>query len=115
VSQELWKNKVADVARASQLVIWATGTTEGLRWEITHLLESLPPEKLILWAHPHLLRLLPPHREIEWQSFLAALGSVFPQPLPPYLGISIFFHFDEQFRPTGEPSLRSVLSAKGMR
>jgi MFS family permease len=113
VSHEQWKAKVADVVRASQFVVWATGTTEGLQWEISHLLESLPPEKLIVWAHPHLLRLLPPDREIEWQRFLAVLGRVFPQPLPGYLGIMRFFHFDNAYRPIPETSLRAVLKAKG--
>ncbi len=112
VSHDRWKDKVADVAKASQLVVWATGTTEGLRWEISHLLDSLPPEKLIIWAHPHLLRLLPPQREVEWQKFLAALGSVFPHPLPSHLGITRFFHFDKDYRPIPEVSLRAVLKAK---
>jgi hypothetical protein len=31
--------------------IWTTGHTEGLRWEIKHLLESVPPQKLFLWLH----------------------------------------------------------------
>jgi MFS family permease len=115
VSHDLWKAKVADVARAAQLVVWATGTTEGLRWEISHLLEQLPPEQLIVWAHPHLLRLLPADREIAWQQFLEALGDLFPYPLPPYLGITRFFHFDRDYRPIPEPSLRAVLQAKGIR
>jgi MFS transporter, MHS family, citrate/tricarballylate:H+ symporter len=114
VSHDRWQGKVADVARASQLVVWVTGTTEGLRWEISHLLETLPPAKLIVWAHPHLLRQLPPDREAEWQQFLATLGSVFPHPLPPYLGITRFFHFDTDFSPVAATSLRSVLAAKGM-
>jgi len=31
-----------------QLVVWTTGHTEGLRWEIKHLLENVPPQKLLL-------------------------------------------------------------------
>jgi hypothetical protein len=47
VSHDRWQAKVADVAREAQLVVWATGVTEGLRWEISHLIEKIPPEKLI--------------------------------------------------------------------
>ena len=57
VDHSLWQEKVADVATVAQAVVWASGTTVGLQWEITHLVRSLPPEKLILWAHPWLLDL----------------------------------------------------------
>ena len=79
-SDDRWKQKVADVADVAQLIVWATGVTEGLRWEISHLVERTPPEKLILWAHPNILRLGPQQREAEWSRFLAAVGGAFPAP-----------------------------------
>jgi len=98
-SDELWHAKVADVVKASQLVLWATGLTEGLRWEISHLIENLPPEKLVLWAHPHLLRADAAEREAEWTKFLLALGGVFPKPLPESLGDARFFCFAADWTP----------------
>jgi hypothetical protein len=94
VSDDLWTQKVADVACVSQLVVWTTGTTEGLRWEISHLLETIGLDKLVLWAHPHLLRLRRAERELEWDRFRKALGPLFPKPLPLRLGDARAFYFD---------------------
>jgi hypothetical protein len=99
VSHELWQQKVSEVAQASQLVLWATGTTEGLRWEISHLIENLPPEKLILFPHAQLLRMPEDQREAEWTKFLQSLGSHFPLPLPSRLGDIRFFYFSPGWQP----------------
>jgi uncharacterized membrane protein YhaH (DUF805 family) len=107
-----WKEKVAEVARLSQLVVWASGITEGLKWELTHLLQRLPPQKLIIWTHPYILKLSQADREKEWQRFLNAFGALFPQPLPNRLGSARFFRFDEEYRPLPASSLRELLSAK---
>ena len=87
------------MAAVSQLVVWASGTTLGLQWEITHLLRSLPPEKLILWAHPHLLDLDANEREAEWSRFVDGFGALFPRPLPRRLGETRFFSFRPDFEP----------------
>jgi hypothetical protein len=78
-------------------VVWVTGTTEGLRWELRHLREALPPEKLVLWAHPHLLGLAQPQAEQEWTRFCETLGSVLPVPLPRELGDARFFYFQKDW------------------
>lgn len=126
VINELWQEKVADVATVAQLVIWASGTTEGLQWEITHLISTLPPEKLVLWAHPYLLDLDADERETEWSAFVTGLGTLFPKPLPKPLGSTRFFAFDHDFTPIpfGSKrwtqggallsSLRKLLRAKGI-
>lgn len=98
-TDELWQQKVADVASVSQLVILTSGVTEGLRWEISHIVGSIPPEKLILWAHPQLLNLSAAEREWEWTTFRNSLGRLFPKPLPERLGATHFFRFDA----TGAP------------
>jgi hypothetical protein len=123
VSHERWKEKVADVVRVAELVVWATGVTEGLRWEISHLIESLPPEKLVLWAHPHLLRVGEAEREAEWKRFREMLGGLFPRPLPERLGSTRFFYFTPDhepiavgpspFRNAQRSALRKLLRAKG--
>ncbi len=99
VSEDLWHQKVGDVVKVSQLVLWATGITPGLRWEIGHLIENLPPEKLVLWAHPHLLKMTATEREEEWTKFLAALGDIFPKPLPATLGDARFICFAADWQP----------------
>ena len=99
VSHECWQEKVAEVASESQLVVWASGVTEGLQWEIQHLVEKLPPSKLILWAHPHLLRVGRAAREAEWTKFRQTLGTHFPQPLPEVLGKTRIFRFADDWKP----------------
>lgn len=98
-SDDRWQQKVADVAAESQCIVWASGVTEGLRWEISHLVQSTLPEKLILWAHPHIMRLAPREREAEWSRFLVALGSAFPKPLPERLGEARFIYFSAGWAP----------------
>jgi hypothetical protein len=99
VTHELWQQKVSEVASACRFVVWATGTTEGLRWEISHLIENLPPEKLILFAHPHTLKLPAEQREAEWRSFVQSLGNHFPVPLPTRLGDFRYFFFGPDWKP----------------
>ncbi len=99
VSHQLWQQKVADVVEVAPLTIWASGTTPGLQWELTHLIRSSRPEKLILWAHPHLLDLDPDEREAEWSRFVDGLGTLFPKALPKPLGDTRFFAFDRDFNP----------------
>ena len=93
VAHDRWKLKVEEIARESQYVVWATGVTEGLSWEISHLVENIPPTNVILWAHPHLLRITPAEREQEWGRFRTPLGKLFPKPLPEKLGAAVhLFH-----------------------
>jgi hypothetical protein len=126
VAHDRWKLKVEEIARESQYVVWATGVTEGLSWEISHLVENIPPTNVILWAHPHLLSITPAEREQEWGRFRTALGKLFPKPLPEKLGAAQFIYFTSDWEPrpvapprrvwtwfgTDGPALRAVLKAK---
>jgi hypothetical protein len=98
VTDELWKQKVADAAAASRLVVWTSGVSEGLRWEISYLLRSLSMERLVLWAHPHLV-VKRRGREPEWSRFLKALGAMFPKPFPATLGTTELFVFAQDGAP----------------
>jgi len=108
VDHDHWQTKVADIVKVAQLVVWVTGTTEGLRWELNHLRQSLPPGRLILWAHPHLLGLYGKAAEEEWGRFLAVLGGIFPFPLPADLGDTRFFIFHDDWQP-----VRIIAKASG--
>jgi hypothetical protein len=109
VSHDRWQQKVADVTAEAQFVVWATGVTEGLRWEISHLVATVPPEKVILWAHPHLLQLAPREREAEWAKFRTTLGGVFPKPLPERLGEARFIYFTAGWEPHAVAPPRKVM------
>lgn len=127
VSMDSWQERVADVVRVSQLIVWASGTSEGLRWELSYLMKSVAPGQLVLWAHPHLMSLKREAREKEWQLFLGKLGRFFPIALPQRLGEARFFFFGPQFEPIpifpneyalGDrqtDAMRQLLAANGMR
>jgi hypothetical protein len=116
---------VEDTARVARLVVWATGLSEGLHWELDFLIKNVPPEKLVIWAHPHLLHLSEARREKEWRAFRASLGGLFPKPLPERLGAVRFFYFKADQEPVGVASswvfganaraLRAALDAIGLK
>ncbi len=59
VAHDRWKSKRKwkRLPARSHYVVWATGVTREARVrEISHLIEDIPPTKVILLAHPHLLR-----------------------------------------------------------
>jgi hypothetical protein len=51
VSGERSRDKIADLVRVVQLVVVGTGATQGLAWELSHLIKNLPADRLVLWAH----------------------------------------------------------------
>ncbi len=125
VDHQHWQAKVADIVRVAQLALWVTGTTEGLKWELSHLVEQLPPERLILWAHPHIMGLRPAEAEAEWGRFIAGAATLLPTPLPRALGDVRFFYFKKDWQTfavsagTGpyaqRAALLKVLVDKGLR
>ena len=124
VSEDRWQEKVTDVVKVSQLIVWATRVTEGLRWEFRHLVKNADPRKIVLWTHPHLLNLGESERETEWQRFRSEFGKIFPRLLPERLGEARFIYFDSSFEPfTVVPggfgnalrsATRRLLKAKGL-
>lgn len=99
VAHDRWQEKVALIVQESQYVLWATGETEGLRWELAHLVENLAPDKIVLWAHPSMIPGNVEKRETAWTNFCNTLGSIFPKPLPNRLGNVRFFRFDKDWNP----------------
>ncbi len=112
VSDDLWQKKVEEIVRESQLIVWMTGTTEGLGWEISHLTENIKPRRLLLWAHPHLLGGSEALREEQWRAFRGRLGKHFPKPLPERLGDARFFIFDNDWNPIPCPPKMSDVFTK---
>jgi hypothetical protein len=113
-------------------VVWTSGVSEGLRWEISYLLRSLSMERLVLWAHPHLV-VKRRGREPEWSRFLKALGAMFPKPFPATLGTTELFVFAQDGTPVPvkpklglvrrllqpllgnlAPALKAMLAMKGL-
>ena len=93
-SEANWKQKIGEVCAAAQYVVWVTGTSPGLAWELSHILESVPKDRVIVVAHPQWLSRSAAQREAEWGRFQSALGALFPMRLPVPLGSAWLFHFN---------------------
>jgi hypothetical protein len=71
VTNELWKQRVAERVEEAQLVVMVIGTTEGLAWEVQHMLER--------GVAPKLLLAIPPRAAAaRWEVFRQHLGN-FPE------------------------------------
>lgn len=98
-SDENWQQKIIDVVEAAQLVVWMTGTTDGLEWEIQTLTKTLDHSKLLIVCHPQFPSYSKEERENEWRRFVKKMGKHFPVPFPECLGDTRFFIFDENWQP----------------
>jgi hypothetical protein len=103
VRQDIWKKTVEAIVPLCPLIVWTTGHTEGLRWEIKHLLEHLPPQKLLLWLHFNVGRRTPVERDSEWAKFLESYRDIFPKPLPEEAAKGRFIAFEDDWTPVVVP------------
>lgn len=89
-----------------QLIIWTTGHTEGLRWEIEHLNETVPPKRLLLWLHVRAGAWKRKQRNLEWAKFVDAYQNSFPRSLPWELKRTRFIGFYDDWTPISIPGRR---------
>jgi hypothetical protein len=99
VSHEIWRNTVEELVPECQLIVWTTGITEGLHWEIKHLLHIVQPFKLLVCVDMQFTERSQDARETKWSSFRAAFRDVFPRPLPEKIGNVFYFAFKEDWTP----------------
>ncbi len=107
VSHKRWQNVVAQIVESSCLVVLATGVTDGLLWEMKHLVDQTSPDKLLLCPHPKLLEMGRQESEHEWSRFLATFGEIFPLRLPQHLDDIQFITFGVGYRPLPVVKVRS--------
>jgi hypothetical protein len=100
---DVWKQTVEAIVPLCQLVVWTTGHTEGLRWEIKHLLERVPPQELLLWLHVNVARFSKAERDSEWQKLREAYRDVFPKELPADAASMRFIAFKDDWTPIAIP------------
>ncbi len=95
VNDDEWQGKVLEMVDKADMVVWTYGSSEGLKWEISRLIEIVPPEKLIL-AVPYWDK-KPKEREVIWQDARTRLTPVFSKPLPDKASNSLFVAFDAEW------------------
>jgi len=115
VTDEHWEAVVKQIVPCCQLVLWVTGNTTGLNWEIKQLVASLAPKRLLLWPNMNLeganrytinWKANAGQRNIEWCSFVDAHSGLFPKPLPRDITNVRFIAFDADWTPLPIPSHR---------
>jgi len=99
VTHEQWEVKVRAIIPLCQLVIWVTGYTEGLQWELRELVNTVSPRRLVVWLHLDVGNATLEQREREWTKFVAAYSWIFPKPLPAKLGKTYYLAFDNDWSP----------------
>jgi hypothetical protein len=121
VTDARWEAVVKAIVPCCQLVIWVTGNTRGLNWEIEHLVSCLPPHRLLLWPHVNVEIANKAHidwettaqqRNAEWQQFVDAHIDVFPKPLPRDVGKTRFVAFDADWTPVQIPNTKYLAWAR---
>lgn len=105
-TDESWSATIEAAVRCSRIVVWTVGHTAGLRWEIEHLIDNLPPSRLLLWTALALSGTTNREHEENWHRFLDAYGSTFPRPLPATIGNNPFVAFADDWTPIEVPSAR---------
>jgi hypothetical protein len=105
-SHESWSATIEAAVPYSRLVVWTVGYTAGLRWEIEHLVNNLPPSRLLLWTALGLSGTTNLEHEENWRRFLDAYGSIFPRSLPGTIGNKPFVAFDDDWTPIEIPNAR---------
>lgn len=115
VTDARWEAVVKDIVPCCQLVVWVSGSTRGLTWEIEHLISSLAPHRLLLWPNVNLEASkswrnawegTARQRNADWQQFVDAHADVFPKPLPRDIAETRFVAFDADWTPIPIPSAR---------
>jgi hypothetical protein len=121
VSDARWEEVVKAIVPCCQLVVWVTGNTRGLNWEIQQLIGSLPPHRLLLWPHVNVevankLKIdwesTARRRNAEWLQFVDAHIDIFPKPLPRDVKNIRFVAFDADWTPIPIPNPRYPKWAK---
>jgi hypothetical protein len=120
VTDEHWEEVVKAIIPCCRLVVWVTGNTPGLNWEIEHLVASLPPDRLLLWPSMNIMTAswktahswekdwaeTAYQRNTAWLQFVDAHKEVFPKPLPRDISDIRFIAFDRDWSPIPVPGPR---------
>lgn len=97
-----WVETVGELtARAGMIVIHA-GDSEGVAWEVRHVIELHDPERMIL-SLPLQGKRKERSRQERYDAFRSSFGDAFPRALPDRIGDYQFLYFDAAWtaRPLG--------------
>ena len=93
-----WQDRVMSLTSRAGTVIVHAGASDGLAWEIEHVVERRAPERVIV-VLPRDASRGQRSREERYASFAARFAKVFPRALPDPIGDSQFLYFDADWTP----------------
>jgi hypothetical protein len=97
-ADEEWQEKVDDLTARASVVLLHAGESEGLAWEVRHVIGLDAPERVIL-SLPLDAERKEPSREERYDAFRRRFGGAFPRPLPEAIGHCQFLYFDADWTP----------------
>jgi hypothetical protein len=92
-ADEEWQRNVDDLTARAGVILLHAGESQGLAWEVRHVIALDAPERLIL-SLPLLAKRKQPSREERYDAFRQRFGDAFPRPLPGSIGHSQFVYFE---------------------
>lgn len=99
VPNESWQNTIRDFFRKSKLIIFRAGKTEGLKWELQELVQTVTPRKVAM---------ILPVKDEEYDSFIQWANVIMPTPLPTKYPSSRMLIFDETWKSFCLPQGRTI-------
>jgi hypothetical protein len=114
-----WREVVADLTARAGVVVLHAGESEGLAWEIEHVMGLDEPERLLI-ALPVQAGRDQPTKQESYETFRRMFGHLFPRPLPATIGTSTFLFFEADWTPQlfgqrGSPRVEVVAGSPGER
>ena len=106
-----WQTMVSSLADKASYVILQIGKSDGLMWEVQHIINHVRPEQLILFIpnqnQKFVKRLLrrdnfqkrEKERQNVYQVFRVKTKEFFLEPLPVEIGSAMFFYFEPDWTP----------------
>lgn len=98
VADEDWRVKVEDWTARAGVVLLQTGESEGLAWEVQHVVALGTPERVILSLPPAGKR-NGRSRQERYDAFRGRFGDVFPRGLPESIEHCLFAYFNSDWTP----------------
>ncbi len=90
VSDDRWKDVVAELMAISALIVLEAGNSLGLMWEVEQVVRIAPPRKVLLFL---------PDSDADYAAFIGHTRTMFPKALPALRCESRFIAFDETWTP----------------
>ena len=97
-ADEEWRETVDELTARAGVVVLQAGESDGLAWEVRHVIELNAPERAILSLPLHAKR-TEPSRQDRYDAFRRRFGDDFPRPLPEAIGHCQFAYFDADWTP----------------